>query len=799
MPISIDSELRLRLSATEAVIPSIALDMGNPTWAEAVSRILIVRLSPFKDVESSTSHLVVFAECRRAKPKAFIDFGFFPDARDRAILAAEKLPFFYGLQSGRDAADFDLVLVSNSFTLELINLSYLYAGSGLPRRASTRAERAAAGEAVPIVILGGSNAIATGALLFPGTESEESSDCLVDGIFFGEGESDAQTEGGIGELALALTKADASRAERLETASSVPGFWRALSGKRASRRTLRPYTPPLTRYPVLNSGSAATARLQISSGCLGFCSFCLEGWQSRPYREMPLEEISRAARELKERSGASVLEVYSYNFNTHAEVFDLIFELNRIFRHVNFMSQRLDILVDAPALARAQLAADKRSFTLGIEGISERMRRYYRKGIDASQVDAALESLATPAARELKLFYIIAGIEDDRDIAEFTAFAARAAEARRARAPGLRIIVSAGYLARLPFTPLQYAALCLDRAALESIADRIGGACAAAGLEFRLGSNFEEYYADQLLALGGRVLAPWLESTAEAALAYDGGISRGAGASLEALAARTGLLDGAFTGEKKEDWRPPLAFADENHSALWSIYQFASNFAEKLGRIPVPKPPEAQWAGRLDRLMSAKRGFATTLVKAELPLALDGATIEYRSSWVMRRIAAASSEGGVCVFDAEEVPGMARRFWGAAFFRLRGPDADRMASAASAAGFVPSVDLPSRECVEAVATAPAAYRREVEDAFKAWLADERVSYVEERVETSRRLRPSPRDAKKRILLEAVLVEPESGPDGEFTVRLSLGRKAKLEGWRARLSREAARALSLRFL
>ena len=95
---------------------------------------------------------------------------------------------------------------------------------------------------------------------------------------------------------------------------------------------------------------------------------------------MPVAEISEAARELKAATGASGLEVFSYNFNTHADVFDLIFELNRIFRRVNFMSQRLDILADSPALAAHELAADKRSFTLGIEGISDRMRRYFRKG-----------------------------------------------------------------------------------------------------------------------------------------------------------------------------------------------------------------------------------------------------------------------------------------------------------------------------------------------------------------------------------------------------------------------------------
>ena len=96
MPVLIDSELRLRLSTTEALIPAVVEDMGNPSWERATSHILIVRLSPFKDIESSSSHLVLFSECRKALPEAFIDFAFFPAGGDRAVLKARKLPLYYG-------------------------------------------------------------------------------------------------------------------------------------------------------------------------------------------------------------------------------------------------------------------------------------------------------------------------------------------------------------------------------------------------------------------------------------------------------------------------------------------------------------------------------------------------------------------------------------------------------------------------------------------------------------------------------------------------------------------------------
>jgi hypothetical protein len=796
---TIDADLRPVLSATDAIIPAVSRELANPAWADARARILILRLSPLADIEGSTSHLVLFSECRKALPEAYLDFGFFPSRRDRAALSSRALPFFYGAESGRSPEDFGLVLVSNSFALELLNLAYLYSRNGIPSRASERASR----EESPIVVLGGSNAGSAGALLFPGDGPEESSDCLVDGIFFGEG------EGAIGDIASALTRAGASRAERLSRAESIEGLWVAGSGKRASRRSVLPYPPPLLHYPLLNTSGASTVKLQISAGCPGYCSFCLEGWEFRPYREVPIARVLEAARELKASSGASCLEVYSYNFNAHSAVFELIFELNRVFRRVNFMSQRLDILADSPDMVGAELAADKRSFTLGIEGVSERMRSFFRKGIDSDQIEEAVARLALPSVRELKLFYIIAGIEEEGDIAQFAASLARIAELRERRAPGMRVLASAGYLVRLPFTPLQYAPLCLDRERLELVARRMEAACAAVGFEFRLASDFEEYRVDQILALGGRALAPWLERCPAELFVYDGGLSRGADAALWDFARDQGL-GGPFLAEKDEAWRPPLAFADENFEALRKLYRKASAFAPKEGSIPAPKGGGAAALSRLERLMEAKRRFSSTLVRINFPREFANASAEYRSAWAMRSILAASPDALHSLFDAEEalfakgcpMEGFAERYWGLAAYRLVGPDAARLAKAAEAAGFARAEldGLPER--IEVEIEAPSAFASEIEGSLKAWLSEERVSYVERRVArddagTARALEVARRDAKKGLLLEARILGPEAPGESPFTIRLALGPKARLSPWLSRMGEESSRSISLR--
>ncbi len=154
---------------------------GNPDFQTASYRVLIVRLSPFRDVDRSISHLFLFQEIRRALPSAFVDMAFFPSAGERALFEREDIPYLIGIQSLRPATEFDLVLISNAYTLELINLPYLLIRSGIPLFSSQRRLQKAKVE-WPIIILGGSNAMATQPII------REDGDSLVDGIFFGEGE-----------------------------------------------------------------------------------------------------------------------------------------------------------------------------------------------------------------------------------------------------------------------------------------------------------------------------------------------------------------------------------------------------------------------------------------------------------------------------------------------------------------------------------------------------------------------------------------------------------------------------------
>ena len=328
------------MQQAELFLPRPNPTAGNPTWEAAEFRVLIVRLSPYRDVDRSTPHLFLAQAARRAVPAAYVDFAFFPPQHDRKRLEAAGVPLLTGIFSWCALEVFDVVLISNAYTLELLNLPYLLQRSGIPLYASERDGR------WPPLILGGSNALAAQALLTP------EGDALVDALFFGEGEREVEAL-----LRVLAEDAGLPKRERLRrAAASVAGLW--LAGESGQRVRKAICANPgvddlLLDYPLLNGDEAGVGRLQINYGCPAFCSFCFEGYDRKPYRELPRAAVLEAARTLKSRHGVETLELYSFNFNTHADILALLLDLHRLFRRVSFKSQRVDMLYTLEGAAPA--------------------------------------------------------------------------------------------------------------------------------------------------------------------------------------------------------------------------------------------------------------------------------------------------------------------------------------------------------------------------------------------------------------------------------------------------------------
>jgi hypothetical protein len=566
-----------RLPQAEPFLPFSNPTFGNPPFENASCRVLIVRLSPFRDVDRSLPHLFLFHKVRQALPDAYIDLAFFPTAAQRELLEQEGIPLLLGAQSLRSADTFDLVLISNAYTLELINLPYLLIRSGIPLFASQR------GPEWPVILLGGSNAMAAQAVVC------EDGDSLVDGIFFGEGEGSAGKLASlqvgkcasrqVSKYASQPTNQPADKNSLLrQAAEQIPGFWAAGSLHKTTKVVCEPKAAFLPMdYPILNTPEAHTANLQITYGCPAFCSFCFEGYDRKPYRELPLADLLTTARQIKQAQGIEEISLYSFNFNTHSDILELLLELHHLFDRVTLSSQRTDILQHTPVLLEAEVAADKREFTLGIEGISARQRAFLHKSLATEDVTALLDRLLRHPIRRIKLFYILTGHETEEDIAEFREFVRWLKETWRVREKRPRVIFSVGLLIRMPFTPLRYDRLFLDETDWRQIIGPVKSACETNGFEFRMAFDWATYCTSQVLTLGGHWLAEPVVALAKKGHCFDAKLPEGYWDEFSVWMKQAGSWNDAFLGEKGPDYPFPLAFVGSNVSSefLYRQYQAA--------------------------------------------------------------------------------------------------------------------------------------------------------------------------------------------------------------------------------
>lgn len=646
------------------------LPLDNDTLPQAPAsalKVLVVRLSPAEDVEESISHLVLARELVTVLGPVLVDLAFMPGRQDRRVLAGAGLPPFVGCRSFLPPGAFDLIMVSCSYVPELANLSFLLESAGLPLRALDRA-----GDDWPLVLLGGAAALMSQAALG-----------LVDALYTAEFELVSR------DLARVLqAPASSPMPEPGPQRAAVRQAWREglrqqpgmawldsagiIRGSGVARPEAVPgaFAPGGPGLPVLNNPHAGTVRLLISLGCPFRCSFCFEGAVRKPYGELDLSSLAGGAARLRRQTGAHSVDLLSFNFNTHRSIMPLMAELLAIYPFVHLMSQRLDILYRNPELLQAQLLCGKRSFTLGIEGVSARMRRFFRKDLAEDSVRGIVGQLLQAGAREIKCFYIISGHETEADLDEFQAFVRHCQAERQRLGNKATLLYSFGYLAVMPHTPLSRLPVRLDPAAFRAVHARVQAIAAAEGAECRLAFDEASWLTGQVLSLAGQSLAAeLLHSLHRQGLRFDDTLDPAALALVRRQLPAGAQAAGSWQPEAVhplEGFCPPQVLA--NRDAGWAAVQpeLAGTYppASQPGSQPgsqadnrrpagasVPEPDRP--AGRSARLAADARALETIrglevrrrqlphlLVRLCLPRGLAGACKEWGEAWVSRRILA---------------------------------------------------------------------------------------------------------------------------------------------------------------
>lgn len=466
-------------------------EIGTLDSAEFVARdfrILLARLSSYEDTSLSFTHNILYSLF--ANRLWFPDWSFLPTAQDRGVYAESGIPWLFGTQSKRDWREFDAIGFANSITQETGNLFWFLKNSGIPLEKSARM----ADEGIPLVIMGGANSGSSSVLFCP--------DPVVDGIFTGE---DFETIVRLFGLIREGRARGATKIEILESLESVEGFFqpdRLRPIKKFNSRAIES-SPLYAAMPVnYGEGNPGKSVLAISEGCAGFCSFCNESFVRKPYREGSVESLLAEARSLKAETGADTVDLFSFNFNMHKGLYELIEGLVPLFSQIGLKSQRFDSIAEDPNLIDVEKALGKSVYTCGLEGISDRLRCFLNKNLTEAQVRKSVSVLVSAAVREIKVFLIATGRETDEDFEEWSQFLSWVKELRTPQGKQVRFVFSITPLVRFPHTPLEFEPT-PEADALKAIIGRIIAVTQKAGFECRQAASVEEaLFCDQLLRAG---------------------------------------------------------------------------------------------------------------------------------------------------------------------------------------------------------------------------------------------------------------------------------------------------------
>jgi radical SAM superfamily enzyme YgiQ (UPF0313 family) len=459
-----------------------SVDSGFET---ADLKILICRLSTYRDTAQSFTHPLLYRIISGAK-NIFADMAYLPPPPDIGVFRKNGIPLLLPVITKADPLSFDVIAVSNSLVQELLNLETLLRDSGVETDYSARI----GDEGQPLIILGGSNSANCHFLM-----NENSP---VDLIYTGEDPSD------ISKLFDKIAEYRRSGLKKIELIERLFGEFSVVSpvlGQSGIKNKISPdYFDKVqpAGAPVQLKEDPNSSNLVISRGCPWFCSFCNESFRTKPYGEETVEKIINSALRLKKENGSDEVSLFSFNFNAHSKIGEIICELHRYFRIVSLKSQRFDVLSLKAEFIKIMQYSGKTGITCGLEGISSRLRSYLSKDLNRIELEQSLTSLLTSPIRTLKIFLIATGLENEDDFKELQELAAfiNCSSANRPRPP--RIVFSLTPLVRFPGTP-QGMEKAYSAEIMQKISDRISAIVTSGGFEFRTAGSVYEYFVSQVL------------------------------------------------------------------------------------------------------------------------------------------------------------------------------------------------------------------------------------------------------------------------------------------------------------
>jgi len=540
-------------------------------FQRAATKILICRLSTYDDVLPSISHRMLYWAARQT-PGVYVDLAFFPPARDAAFLKNSGVPLWLASGCKLPPAAFDVVAVSISVPQEAFNLPAALRDSGLKL---SRAERAA-DPSHPLIVLGGH---AAGSVPFAHD--------MVDAVCLGDGVSWLQEilrRPNRDSLRTLAAKIEGTYVPSLYRHEYIGGVLKAISPVEQDipfpvRHRIDDQDAWINGYDGAYIPFAAEdteETLPLAFGCVYRCRFCQTGWLRKGLGASDRAGLNAAALRLKSAMAACDLNLLASDACSVPALADIVGDLRRIFPRVSVKS------LSVSSLARDTSALDlieKREFTFGVEGISERLRDYLGKPIEGETLLHIMRKLGPARLRQVKLFFIATGLEADDDIREFGDLLREL----RATAPGCRLVTSFMPLFNAPFTPLQFDEI---RTLSPDLCRWLENVAKGAGAEFRWSASPDEVRLMSLLCRAGRAAASIVTK-----LALENGVRYYDGLPSSALREAEGILDSNLSKARREadvlPWDDLEAGA--SRSALWKAFRKAKITSGNHSDIDTPE------------------------------------------------------------------------------------------------------------------------------------------------------------------------------------------------------------------
>jgi radical SAM family uncharacterized protein len=380
---------------------------------------------------------------------------------DMGALMRESGTPLWALESGKDAAGFDIIGFSLQHELNFTNVLHTLDLAGIPLRHDQR------GAEHPLIVGGG-----------PAAFNPEPLADFFDLIIVGDGEL---TVGQLVDMFIACGGDKGELLRRAAAADAPDGFYvpsafrphyhddgrvraiEALAGRQRVRKSLVcdlsavgvPERPIVPFLDVVHD----RVTLEVCRGCTRGCRFCQAGMIYRPTRERSQEEVVEAARQLMANTGYDELSLLSLSTTDHSQIVPMVQQLTSTFDNlkVSLPSTRVDTF--SVEVANAVAKGKKHTLTLAPEAGSQRLRNAINKLVSEDDLLGAAENAFQRGWTGVKMYYMVGlPTETIEDVEGIVEMGKKVKAIGRKHVGGrAKVRVSTSNLVPKPHTPFQWA------------------------------------------------------------------------------------------------------------------------------------------------------------------------------------------------------------------------------------------------------------------------------------------------------------------------------------------------------